>query len=260
MSAPVLQACGVHKRLHRGGGIFGRGRGEVEALVDFDLALHAGACTALVGPSGAGKTTAVRCLLRLLVPDAGRVLLEGVDITDLAPSQLRPLRPRLQAVLQDPGAGLSPHLTVARLLVEPMLVHRVVSEPAAAARVVSLLEEVGLDPGLARRRPAQLSGGQRQRVAIARALALEPRVLICDEPTSALDSDTQARVLELLTRLRRERGLALLLVSHDLGAVRSAAEQVVVMDAGRVVERGSVSEIFASPASATGQALVAAER
>jgi peptide/nickel transport system ATP-binding protein len=202
----------------------------------------------LVGESGSGKTTVGRALLRLVPATAGEVLLEGRDVVRLRGRELKAYRRSVQIVLQDPDSTLDPRMRVQGAIGEALRAHRVVPARRVAWRVQELLREVGLQAEHARRFPHQLSGGQRQRVSIARALAVEPRLLVLDEPTSALDVTAQARVLELIQRLRAERRLAYLLISHNLAVVGELCEQTAVMYLGRIVELGSTARLLAQPA------------
>jgi ABC-type microcin C transport system duplicated ATPase subunit YejF len=257
MSAPpLLELRGLCKRYPARRGLLGGGRPAVEAAVDVDLVVEAGQTTALVGESGSGKSTVALCALRLLEPDAGQVLLEGQDLTAMGQAALRPLRPRFQAVFQDPWASLNPRMCVRDLVGEALEVHSLARGDEVDDRVARALDEVGLPRDAMTRRPAAFSGGQRQRIAIARALVLEPRLLVCDEPTSALDVSVQAQVLALLRRLQQQRGLGILFISHDLGVVRQMARRVAIMQAGRVVERGETRAIFEAPQHPTTQALL----
>ncbi|MEU4743970.1 ATP-binding cassette domain-containing protein, partial [Actinosynnema sp. NPDC023658] len=202
---------------------------------------------ALVGESGAGKTTTARIALCLLRPDTGEVLLDGTRWSDLPERARRHRRKEVQLVHQSPLAAFDPRWTVRRLLAEPLRAIGVSGRDVGRA-TAELLDQVGLPAALLSRRPHELSGGERQRVAIARALATGPRVLVCDEPVSALDAVARTRVLDLLDELRRRRGLALLLISHDLRVVRRMSDRVVVMRAGRVVEDGESHGPFERPA------------
>jgi peptide/nickel transport system ATP-binding protein len=214
------------------------------AIDGVDLALRPGETLALVGESGAGKTTLGLALLRALRPSAGRVLFGGQDITDWDERRLRPLRPRMQMVFQDPYASLDPHLTVGAALREPLRAH---GRPAGPERAGELLETVGLPAETAVRRPHELSGGQRQRVSIARALALEPELLVADEPTSALDASGRAQIVRLLDQVRRRRGLTTLLIAHDLALVAQLSDRVAVMYLGQVVEEGPTPALVRAP-------------
>ncbi|MGH2673988.1 MAG: ABC transporter ATP-binding protein [Actinomycetota bacterium] len=202
----------------------------------------------LVGESGSGKSTIARAIVRLVPVERGAIRLEGRDALPLRGGDLRAYRRAVQIVFQDPDTSLDPRVRVGPAVAEPLRAHGIVRGDGAGRRVEGLLREVGLDAELAGRYPHQLSGGQRQRVAIARALAVEPRVVVLDEPTSALDVTVQARILELIGRLRRDRGLAYVLISHNLAVVEQLCEQTSVLYLGRVVERGPTSQVLARPA------------
>jgi peptide/nickel transport system ATP-binding protein len=214
-------------------------------LHPLDLRLDAGSATAVVGPSGAGKTTLARVVVGLHAQADGTVLLDGRPLHRRAERRGREDRRRLQLVPQDPLGSLNPQRTVYDALARPLVLHRRCPPAQLPARVAALLTDVGLPAELADRRPGELSGGQRQRVAIARALAPEPDVLVCDEVTSALDPANAAAVMALLSRLRHERGLALLLVSHDLELVAAHTDRAIALRGGAVVSRGPTSEVLA---------------
>jgi oligopeptide/dipeptide ABC transporter ATP-binding protein len=203
---------------------------------------------ALVGESGSGKTTIARALLRLVAPTAGAIRLQGRDVIGSRGRALREYRRAVQIVFQDPTTTLDPRARIASAIAEPLQVHGIVPRGDVRRRVEELLSEVDLDPEMAERYPHQLSGGQRQRVAIARALSVEPSVLVLDEPTSALDVTVQARILALIGRLRRERGLAYVLISHNLAVVEQLCEETAVLYLGRIVEHGPTEDILARPA------------
>ncbi|MEA2333352.1 MAG: peptide/nickel transport system ATP-binding protein [Thermoleophilaceae bacterium] len=202
----------------------------------------------LVGESGSGKTTIGRAVMRLLPVHGGAITFEGTDVHDLGRRALKDYRRAVQVVFQDSDSTLDPRMRVAATLAEPLRAHRVVPKDAVGARIGELLSDVGLEPEHARRYPHSLSGGQRQRVAIARALAVEPRLVVLDEPTSALDVTVQARVLAMIRRLRDERRLAYILISHDLAVVEQLCEQIGVLYLGRLVEMGPTRELLGSPA------------
>jgi oligopeptide/dipeptide ABC transporter ATP-binding protein len=202
----------------------------------------------LVGESGSGKSTIGRAVLRLVPPAAGQIRFDGADITALRGRALRDYRRGAQIVFQDPDNTLDPRMRVGPAIAEALAAHGIVPRREAGPRVRDLLEEVGLDPDFASRYPHQLSGGQRQRVAIARALSVQPRLLVLDEPTSALDVRAQARILELIGRLRGERSLAYLLITHNLAVVSELCEQIAVLYLGRVAESGPTAELLAASA------------
>jgi peptide/nickel transport system ATP-binding protein len=202
---------------------------------------------ALVGESGSGKTTIARALLRLVSATSGAIRLDGDEVSGSSRA-LRAYRREVQIVFQDPTTSLDPRAKIGSTIAEPLRAHGIVPRSEVDDRIASLLAEVGLDPEMAGRYPHQLSGGQRQRVAIARALSVEPRVLVLDEPTSALDVTVQARILELIAELRRERGLAYVLISHNLAVVEQLCEETAVLYLGRIVEHGPTEQILARPA------------
>ena len=209
----------------------------------------------LVGESGSGKTTIGRAIVRLVKPAGGRVALDGEDVLAVRGGALKAYRGRVQIVFQDPDSTLDPRMRVGPAIEEALRAHGALPRTGAGARVAALLAEVELDPELATRFPHQLSGGQRQRVAIARALAVGPDVLVLDEPTSALDVTVQARVLDLIRRLRADRSLAYLLISHNLAVVEQLCEHVAVLYLGQVVESAPAGLLLGRPAHPYTQAL-----
>jgi microcin C transport system ATP-binding protein len=239
-------------------GLLRRTVGHIKAVDDIDITVRRGETLGVVGESGSGKTTLGRALLRL-VSSEGRIAYLGKPIDKLGWAGMRPLRKDMQIVFQDPYGSLSPRMSVAEIIAEGLAVHM----PALTAaerdeRVVRALTEVGLDPTDRDRYPHEFSGGQRQRVAIARAMVLEPKFLVLDEPTSALDVSVQAQVVDLLRELQRRHGLTYLFISHDLRVVRALANEVMVMQGGKVVEFGPARDIFAAPRTAYTKALMAA--
>ena len=202
----------------------------------------------LVGESGSGKTTIGRAVLRLVSPAAGQIRFDGADIAGLRGRALRDYRRAVQIVFQDPDNTLDPRMRIGPAIAEALTTHDMVPRRQARTRVRELLAETGLDPDFAARYPHQLSGGQRQRVAIARALSVQPRLLVLDEPTSALDVRAQARILELIARLRGERRLSYLLITHNLAVVHELCERTAVLYLGRVAESGPTSELLRAPA------------
>lgn len=236
-------------------GLFRR-RGVHRAVDGVSLDLRDGEILALVGESGSGKSTVARTVMGLIEPAAGSVELDGVTLPRIA-RRAAEQRRAVQMVFQDPGSSLDPRMSVGRIVAEGWGAHPLVA-PAAGrvAGVAELLEQVGLDPMVAKRRPGALSGGQRQRVSIARALALRPRVLVCDEAVSALDVSVQSQILRLLLDLRDRDGIALLFITHDLAVVRQIADRVAVMRRGELVELAPADELFAAPAHEYTKALL----
>jgi peptide/nickel transport system ATP-binding protein len=228
------------------------------ALDDVSIVLHRGEGLALLGESGSGKSTLGRAVLRLLRGAQGRVWLDGAELTALSGRDLRALRKRIGVVFQDPYASLDPRMRLGEIVSEPLRIHALGDRASRQRKAAELLVAVGLDPALAERYPHQASGGQRQRIAIARALACDPELLVCDEAVSALDAHHRRGVLELLARLKRERGLALLFVTHDLAAAAAVAERIAVLEAGKIVEYGETARVLGAPRHAHTQALVAA--
>jgi len=234
-------------------GLFGRSD-TVRAVDGVSLTVEPGRTLGVVGESGCGKSTTGRLALGLEPPDAGRVLFEGAPMPPSGTAAWRRQRARLQMVYQDPLGALDRRLTIFDQVAEPLLIHAI----SRAARVESVLRAVGLGTDQARRYPHELSGGQRQRAVLARALVTDPVLLVCDEPVSALDVSIQAQVINLLTDLQAERGVAMLFISHDLKVVRQVSHTVAVMYLGRVVEHGDPDTIFTQPAHPYARALVSA--
>jgi len=238
---PIVAATGLRKTYRLPDG------GRTVALDDVSLRLERGETLALVGESGSGKSTAARILARLVQPDDGQVLLDGVDSQTADRAFVRAWRRRAAFVYQSPFGSLDPSSSVVRIVSEPLRAFGIGDRREQAARVAELLDLVALPADVAGRRPRSLSGGQRQRVAIARALALRPELMILDEPVSALDASVQAQILQLLVDLRAEFGLTYLFISHDLAVVRQISDRVAVMTEGRIVEQGSTEAVFEHP-------------
>jgi len=228
----------------------------VRAVDGVSIRVAAGETLGLVGESGCGKSTLARCVLRLVEPTRGRVILDDQDLTALPEEALRRRRRDIQMVFQDPTASLNPRLSVAATVEEPLALHTPLTGAARRGRVDEVLEEVGLGAGLRDRYPHQLSGGQRQRVNIARAIATRPRLVVLDEPTSALDVSLRARVILLLAELKRRMGMTYLFISHDLSTVRYLCDRVAVMYLGVLVEEAPAAELFDHPAHPYTRALL----
>lgn len=245
MTSPLLSAEAVTVRF-----------GEKLAVKNVSIAVQPGAALGLVGESGSGKSTLLRVLLRLQPVAAGRILLNGTDITTVTEAGLRPLRRAVQVVFQNPHSALNPRCTVFDSVAEPLRILGHQNRLQLRDRVVGLLADVGLGPEFLWRYPHELSGGQKQRVCIARALAPEPRALLLDEPTSALDVSVQAQIIELLRTLRQRHRLSYLFVSHNLAVVRLLCEQVVVLYQGEMVEEGTVEQVLGQPRQSYTRALL----
>lgn len=247
MSESILSATGLTKTYKQRSGRFGFGVTLVKALDDVSISLKPGTTLAVVGESGSGKSTLARCLLQLQPLDTGVVVFEGRDLAALSQDELRASRRHLQMVFQDPFASLNPRMHVGDIVAEGLVIHGLGNASERRAKVIGMLERVGLSAADMGKYPHEFSGGQRQRIGIARALILEPKVVVCDEPVSALDVSIQAQILLLLKELQREMGLSYLFISHDLRVVRHIADEVVVMHRGRMVEQGSVEALYTNP-------------
>jgi ABC-type glutathione transport system ATPase component len=228
------------------------------AVDDVSFSLRRGEIMGLAGGSGSGKTTLARCLIRLVEPDDGRVLLGDIDVLVAKGAALRRIRRQMQMVFQDPYASLNPRLTVGKALAEVGHVHGIDGAENPREFVAALLDQVQLSPSTAGRLPRDLSGGQRQRVAIARALAARPKVLIADEAVSALDVSVQTQLLNLFLDLRAELGLSILFVSHQLAVLAQVSDRIAIMHHGRIVEHGPAAEVFRRPTDDYTKELLAA--
>jgi len=243
---PILEVHGLSKRFRVDGGLLRRKY--VDAVQDVSFKLEAGRTLGVVGESGSGKTTVGMTIMRLHEATAGRVLFEGRNLLELDEREMQPYRRRIQIVFQNPYASLNPRFTIGQILLEPMRVHAIGADDEQRLGLArELLRRVDLPPDALHRYPHEFSGGQRQRIAIARCLTMKPDVLICDESVSALDVSVQAQVLNLLKDLQDEFGLAYLFISHDLSVVRYIADEVLVMNEGRVVEMADSQSIYMAP-------------
>ncbi len=224
------------------------GRAKVHAVEKVSLTVGRAETVAVVGESGCGKSTLAQLIVRLLNPTAGRIMLDGVEITSMRARPLREHRKKMQIIFQDPFASLDPRRQVGRAVAEPLIVHRVMKKGSELDdRVAALFNRVGLEPEHANQFPHQFSGGQRQRICIARALALEPELVVADEAVSALDVSIQAQVINLMMDLQAEMGLSYLFISHDLAVIERISHRVAVMYLGQIVELGTRAAIFEDP-------------
>jgi oligopeptide transport system ATP-binding protein len=257
-AAPLLRVDGLkmHFPIYRG--LLRRQVGAVKAVDDVSFEIREGETLGLVGESGCGKSTTGRAILRLYDPTAGSIELEGREIAELGGDALRRLRPRMQMIFQDPQASLNPRMTVGSIIAEPLDEHAKLGRRERRARVLELMDAVGLSRTFANRYPHEFSGGQRQRIGIARALALNPKFIVCDEPIAALDVSIQAQVVNLLEDLQERFGLTYLFISHDLSMVRHLATRVAVMYLGRIMELAPRDAIYARPLHPYTEALLSA--
>ena len=251
MSAPI-EIRGVTKHFRQSTGAFSPAR-LVRAVDGVSLSMKAGGCFGIVGESGCGKSTLARLILGLHPVTEGEIAVDGKS---LAAMDRRERARLIQPVFQDPFSSLNPRRSIRDIVGLPLAAQGA-SGAEIDRKVAAMLERVGLRPDMAARQPAQLSGGQRQRVAIARALVLEPRIVVCDEPTSALDVSVQAQIINLLNTLRRDMGLTLVFISHNLAVVEHVCDEVAVMYLGRVVEHAATDALFRAPAHPYTRALLA---
>ncbi|MGA8270887.1 MAG: ATP-binding cassette domain-containing protein [Candidatus Sulfotelmatobacter sp.] len=256
---PLVEVRNLTKVYPRGESALGgkvRGAGEVRAVDDVSLDIHAGETLGLVGESGSGKSTLGRLILRLIEPTSGSIRFEGQDLLAASRGEMRSLRGDMQIIFQDPFASLDPRFRVEEIIAEPLIIHRSSQGKIQAngktkdgirARVLELLRAVGLDESILRRFPHEFSGGQRQRIGIARALALRPKFIVADEPVSALDVSVGAQIVNLLAQLQRDFGLTYLFISHSMPVVRYLSTRIAVMYRGKIVEVGSAEQITERP-------------
>jgi oligopeptide transport system ATP-binding protein len=259
---PLLETRDLVKHFPVRRGVLDRARKEpqrvVHAVDGVSIEVEVGETLAVVGESGSGKTTLGRLVLGLTRPNSGEIVFEGQDVTRPSPEQSVKLRRQIQVVFQDPYSSLDPRQRVRDIIREPLDIHRVGTPAERKRRVGELLEQVHLSARYEGRFPHELSGGQRQRVSIATALALDPKLIVADEPVSALDVSVQAQILDLLAELQRNTGIAYILISHDLGVVEQVSDRVAVMYLGKILETGSVGQVFDDPQQPYTRALLSA--
>jgi len=244
---PVLEVRDLKQHFAISRGFLRRAAGRVFAVDGVSFSIAPGETLGLVGESGCGKSTVGRAILRLIEPTAGRIVLGGRDITHLGKAELRPLRPQMQIIFQDPFSSLDPRMSAGDIVAEPLRVHRLARGRELTRMVAELFDRVGLSKAQMNGFPHQFSGGQRQRIGIARALALHPKLIVADEPVSALDVSIQAQVLNLMMDLQRELGLAYLFISHNLAVVEHISHRIAVMYLGRIVEYTDKKTLFLRP-------------
>ena len=255
---PVLQVEALRKYFPVLRGLLRRQVAEVKAVDGVTFEIRSGETLCLVGESGCGKSTVGKLILRLIEPSAGRIAIDGVDVTELGEGEFRSYRRRAQMVFQDPYASLNPRLTAGTIVGEPLENFETMPTSERESRVAAILERVGLRADAMRRYPFEFSGGQRQRLGIARALSVNPSLIVADEPVSALDVSVQAQVLNLLMDLQDEFRLAYLFISHDLGVVEHIGHRIAVMYLGRIVELAPKEALFANPLHPYSKALISA--
>jgi len=245
---PLLEVKNLKKYFPVRKGFFSKSHHWIKAVDDISFSVEEGETLGLVGESGCGKTTAGRCILRLIEPTAGKIFFEGKNILDFKSKEMRALRTKMQIVFQDPFASLNPRRVVLDLVGEGLLEHKLVKNTLEQKeKVAELLKRVGLSPDILYKYPHEFSGGQRQRIAIARALSLGPSLIVCDEPVSALDVSIQAQIINLLTDLQEEMKLAYIFIAHDLSVVKHISKRIAVMYLGQIVESAPSDELFEFP-------------
>ncbi|MGI5452330.1 ABC transporter ATP-binding protein [Streptomyces sp. CA-249302] len=254
----LLRATDVTKHYPLRADGFSRRRRILRAVDGVSLEVRAGETLGVVGESGCGKSTLGRCLVRLTELTGGSVEFDGQDISSLSARRMRPVRPGIQLVFQDPQASLNPRRRAGDIVAEPLLVHRYGDAASVRRRVAGLFDVVGLSSAHLDRYPHEFSGGQRQRIGIARALATDPKLIVADEPVSALDVSIQAQVLNLFADLQEEFGLTYVFIAHDLGVVRHVSDRIAVMYLGEIVELAGTEELYETPAHPYTQALLSA--
>jgi ABC-type glutathione transport system ATPase component len=230
----------------------------VNALDDVSFSVKKGQCLAIVGESGSGKSTLAKTVMKLLSPDSGEINFMKQNIVNLSSDETRIFRKKIQMIFQDPFSSLNPKFTIRQILSEPLEIHMMGDKDEIESKVIEHIKLVGLSEDDLSRYPHQFSGGQRQRICIARALIIKPEVIVCDEPVSALDVSIQAQILELLKNLQKKFQLTYLFITHDLRVVKYIADEVIVLQNGKLVEKGSVTQLFNKPSTDYTKALIEA--
>jgi ABC-type glutathione transport system ATPase component len=230
----------------------------VSALDDVSFSVKKGKCLAIVGESGSGKSTLAKTIMKLLNPDSGEINFMKQNIVNLSSDDTKIFRKKIQMIFQDPFSSLNPKFTIRQILSEPLEIHMMGDKDDIEKRVIEHIKLVGLSEHDLSRYPHQFSGGQRQRICIARALIINPEVIVCDEPVSALDVSIQAQILELLKKLQKKFQLTYLFITHDLRVVKYIADEVIVLQNGKLVEKGTVSKLFNKPSTDYTKALIEA--
>ena len=256
---PLLKIRGLTKNFSIKSKKLGQKPSVLHALTDVSLDIYEGETLGIIGESGCGKSTLGRTIVQLHKATSGTVEFQGKNIFDLKGQELIDIKKNIQMVFQDPYSSLDPRITCENLIGEPLKVHKIITEPKERQqRVLSLLQEVGLDIQHMNRFPHEFSGGQRQRINVARALALNPRIIVCDEPVSALDVSIQAQVLNLFNRLQKQHNLTYIFISHDLGVIKHISDRIAIMYLGRIVEICEAAQIYENPLHPYTKALLSA--